>query len=212
MRYKKIILFCIGTIILTGCTQRAPKQTTIEQSTETISMESTETASVKLIIEPSLETESTEPILTQSTEITEIAPTTKESVETKSELITENSIDAEPSFPEQSFDETVYIGEYLDSAVQEPNLEIAKGEDNSYIIQIGIYRLTFLSDGVGTLTAEGMNFTATDASGNPISGVITVEGETAIVTFTNSTWEYLENGSTFQYTKSSNIPNIWMME
>ena len=175
-------------------------------------MESTETASVKLIIEPSLETESTEPILTQSTEITEIAPTTKESVETKSELITENSIDAEPSFPEQSFDETVYIGEYLDSAVQEPNLEIAKGEDNSYIIQIGIYRLTFLSDGVGTLTAEGMNFTATDASGNPISGVITVEGETAIVTFTNSTWEYLENGSTFQYTKSSNIPNIWMME
>ena len=88
MRYKKILLFCIGTIILTGCTQRAPKQTTIEQSTETISMESTETASVKLIIEPSLETESTEPILTQSTEITEIAPTTKESVETKSELIT----------------------------------------------------------------------------------------------------------------------------
>ncbi|MCM1112676.1 MAG: hypothetical protein NC399_05425 [Muribaculum sp.] len=105
-------------------------------------------------------------------------------------------------------EDALYIGEYLDSDVWEPNLEIAKGEDGKYIVQIGIFRLTQINDGVGELTAEGMKFTATDAAGNPISGVITVEGQTATVTFTDSTWEYLPNGSAYQYTKSSDTPNL----
>lgn len=105
---------------------------------------------------------------------------------------------------------TVYIGEYLDADVGEPNLEIAKGDDGKFIVQIGIYRLTSLSDGIGELTDDGMRFTATDASGNPIRGVITVEDQTASVTFTDSTWDNLPNGSTFQYTKASDIPNIWI--
>ena len=108
-----------------------------------------------------------------------------------------------------AFDDAVYVGEYLDSDAGDPNLEIAKGEDGTYIVQIGIYRLTTLDDGVGELTAKGMEFTATDAAGNPISGVITVENQTAAVTFTDSTWEYLENGSSFQYSKCSDSPNIW---
>lgn len=53
-----------------------------------------------------------------------------------------------------------------------------------------------------------MNFTATDPEGNPISGIITVEDEIATVTFTDSTWELIENGSVYKYTKSSNIPHI----
>ena len=64
----------------------------------------------------------------------------------------------------------IYIGEYLDSDVNEPNLEIARGDDNKYIVQIGIYRLTSLSDGIGELTADGMNFTATDAAGESNQG------------------------------------------
>lgn len=111
--------------------------------------------------------------------------------------------------PLDALDDTVYLGEYLDADTKEAGLEIAKGKDGSYIIQIGIYRLTSLSDGVGELTAEGMKFTATDAADNPISGVITVEGEAATVTFTDSTWEYLENGASFSYIKSSNVPNLW---
>lgn len=54
-------------------------------------------------------------------------------------------------------------------------------------MQIGIYRLTSLEDGVGELTADGLLFTATDAAGNPISGIITADGKTATVTFTDST-------------------------
>lgn len=110
---------------------------------------------------------------------------------------------------EQYPDDTIYLGEYLDSEVGEPNLEIAKDEDGNYIVQIGIYRLTSLSDGVGELTEEGMKFTATDAAGNPISGIITVDGGNATVTFTDSAWEYLKNGDSFSYTKSSDVPKLW---
>lgn len=106
-------------------------------------------------------------------------------------------------------DEAIYIGEYLDYDNNEPNLEIAKGDDGKYVVQIGIFRLTTLNDGIGELTPEGMLFTATDAAGNPISGIITVENQIATVKFTDSTWELLENGSVFQYSKSSDTPNVW---
>ena len=106
-------------------------------------------------------------------------------------------------------DESVYIGEYLDYDCNEPNLEIAKSSDGKYIVQIGIFRLTTLEDGIGELTSEGMKFMATDAAGNPIGGIITVEDQIATVTFTDSTWALLENGTTYLYTKSSDEPTIW---
>lgn len=115
----------------------------------------------------------------------------------------------EQNVEKENIDESLYIGEYLDYDNNEPNLEIAKGDDGKYIVQIGIFRLTTLDDGVGELTPEGMLFTATDAAGNPISGIITVEDQIATVTFTDSTWELLENGVSYEYSKSSDVPNIW---
>ena len=41
------------------------------------------------------------------------------------------------------------------------------------------------------------------AAGNPISGIITLENDTAIVTFTSSAWEYIENGTQFTYTRKN---------
>lgn len=104
--------------------------------------------------------------------------------------------------------DSVYIGEYLDSDVNEPNLEIAKRDDGKYTVQLGIYRLTTFTDGVGEMTSKGISFTATDGAGNPIKGLITVSDKTATVTFTDSTWDYLPNGSSFKYTKSSDTPNV----
>ena len=109
---------------------------------------------------------------------------------------------------EKALDDTLYIGEYLDEN-KDPNLEIAKGEDGKYKVQIGIFRLASFDDGVGELTEEGLRFTATDMAGNPISGIITVENGTATVTFTDSTWEYIENGTSYKYTKDSDEPRIW---
>ena len=109
---------------------------------------------------------------------------------------------------ETILDDTLYIGEYLDEN-KEPNLEIAKGEDGKYKVQIGIFRLASFDDGVGLLAEEGMRFTATDMAGDPIRGIITVENGVATVTFTDSTWEYIENGTGYEYTKSTDEPRIW---
>ena len=116
---------------------------------------------------------------------------------------------ADPETETNIVDDSEYIGEYLDYDCNEPNLEIAKETDGKYIVQIGIFRLTTLDDGVGELTPEGMVFTATDAAGNPISGMITVEDEIATVTFTDSTWSLIENGTSYMYSKSSDIANVW---
>lgn len=100
-----------------------------------------------------------------------------------------------------------YEGEYTDTEVGDPNLCIARnGRD--YIVQIGIFRLTSITDGLGTLTDEGIEFTATDAAGNPISGIITFEGHDATVTFTDSTWSGIENGDSYTYEYYSYKPQF----
>ena len=98
--------------------------------------------------------------------------------------------------------EDIYSGVYTDPDINEPALRIAKKDDGGYDVYISIYRLTLLDDGVGTLKDDGLHFTATDANGTPISGVITPEGDGMKVTFTDSKWPLLENGTTFTYIKS----------
>ena len=98
-------------------------------------------------------------------------------------------------------EEDPYVGEYQDG-VSDSGLTIGFGADGNYTVQISIYRLTAILDGVGWNTGGGIRFIATDASGDPISGTITLDGGTATVTFTGSTWEYLPDGTSFQYTKS----------
>ncbi len=121
----------------------------------------------------------------------------------------EDAVQKENAMAQETvLDETRYIGEYLDEN-KEPNLEIAKGEDGKYKVQIGIFRLASFDDGMGELTEEGMHFTATDMAGDPIRGIITVENGVATVTFTDSTWEYIENGASYEYTKSSDEPRAW---
>ncbi len=95
-----------------------------------------------------------------------------------------------------------YVGEYMDTENDTPGLFIAQDDDGGYTVQIEIYRLAALKDGAGVLDGSGLSFTATDPNGNPISGVITVDGDTATVTFHDSTWEYLPDGTSFQYTRT----------
>ena len=102
----------------------------------------------------------------------------------------------------------LYVGEYWDG-VSDSGLEISLGGDGKYLVQISIYRLTSIRDGVGWDTGDGISFTATDAAGNPIGGTITLNGNTATVTFTDSTWGYLPNGTSFQYTRSSDVLSPW---
>ena len=128
--------------------------------------------------------------------------------QTKEVQTRETDTSEEESTEVDEIEGKIYIGEYLDYDYEEPSLEIEKEDDGEYIIQITIAHLATFYDGIGELTEDGMYFTATDPAGNPISGIITVEDEIATVTFTDSTWELIENGSVYKYTKSSNIPHI----
>lgn len=92
-----------------------------------------------------------------------------------------------------------FEGAWLDDDNNEPNLTLSLREDGSYDVAVGIFRLTNLDDGIGILTDEGLAFTATDAAGNPIGGIISFDGDTATVTFTQTTWGLIEPGSAFKY-------------
>lgn len=125
-------------------------------------------------------------VTTQATE--EASSTTQSEVQTDVATSEENTAD-------------LYVGTYNDYDNNEPSLEISLNEDGTYSVAITIFRLTSLEDGVGTVTDKGLEFVATDATGNPIEGVITLAGNESIVTFTNSTWELIENGTSYRYVK-----------
>lgn len=92
------------------------------------------------------------------------------------------------------------IGEYADRN-DGSTLEISKSDNGRMKVEIGLTRLTMIDDGVGVLSDKGLTFSATDAAGNPIYGLITIEGNTAKLTFTESTWEYLPAGATFTFNR-----------
>ena len=95
-----------------------------------------------------------------------------------------------------------FEGDYLDEDNNEPNLHIHYNRgDGRYSVEIGIFRLTLLDDGIGTVDGDNLRFTATDAAGNPIRGIITLDEDTAVVKFTDSHWPLLPNGSEFRYTR-----------
>ncbi len=115
--------------------------------------------------------------------------------------------DASEESPERKTKD-IYVGEYNDYDVDEPNLQIQKNVDGTYIIQIGIFRLVSLNDGVGTLTEKGIEFTATAPNGEELTGIIVVEGDIAIITFTNEVWAAYSPINEYRYHKVSEVPNI----
>jgi hypothetical protein len=97
-----------------------------------------------------------------------------------------------------------FEGSYLDEDYGEPNLDISyRRNDGKYNVMIGIPRLTTLDDGLAVMGDNGLEFTATDAAGNPIGGEIILKGDTAVVTFTSTTWSLIEQGTSFKYVKKA---------
>lgn len=90
------------------------------------------------------------------------------------------------------------IGEYENSN-DGSTITISKSDNGRIKVEIGLTRLATIDDGVGVLFDNGLTFSATDAAGNPIYGEIAIEGNTAKLTFTESTWEYLPDGTTFTF-------------
>lgn len=95
-----------------------------------------------------------------------------------------------------------FIGDYIDSN-DGSTLKIGKSTNSGPSIKINLFKLTDLDDGIGVISDDALTFTATDAAGNPIKGKITVDGDSATLVFTESTWEYLPNGSTYHFKRDS---------
>lgn len=95
-----------------------------------------------------------------------------------------------------------FIGEYTD-----PNdgsmLKIGKSTNSGPSVQVSLFRLTDMDDGIGKFTDGELTFTATDAAGNPIQGKISLDGNIAVLEFTESTWSYLPNGTTYRFKRDT---------
>lgn len=78
-------------------------------------------------------------------------------------------------------------------------LTITARDDDRYDVVISLVRLTSLDDGVGGEAEGGIDFTATDAAGEPIGGRITFAGDVATLTFVHSTWPLIENGAEWEF-------------
>ena len=102
----------------------------------------------------------------------------------------------------------IYVGEYNDYDIPEPNLEIQKNEDGTYTIQVGVFRTAWLEDGKGILTEEGIEFTATAPNGKEMTGTIVMEEDIAVVTFDKEVWATYSHINEYRYYKISDVPNI----
>ena len=74
---------------------------------------------------------------------------------------------------------------------------------SSASVKISLFRLTEINDSIGKVSDGVLTFTATDAAGQPIAGKITFAGDTAHLTFTESTWEYLPQGTTYSFIRGA---------
>lgn len=104
-----------------------------------------------------------------------------------------------------------YVGEYNSYDIDEPMLQIKQNDDETYLIQIGIYRLTQLDECIGIEVGDRIEFSTTEwGEDNEITGTITVDNDIATVVLWaewSDTWFKDENE--YQYYKTSNIPNIY---
>lgn len=118
---------------------------------------------------------------------------------------TSMTVELEPYVPGN--DEYVYNEKYFGTFEDRNDgstLVISRAE-NGYNVSIKLFRLTEIDDGFGDLKDGKLIFKGTDASGNPISGQIIVSGDTAKLVFTDSTWEYLPDGTTYTFDRKHDV-------
>jgi len=72
-------------------------------------------------------------------------------------------------------------------------------------VNISLFRLTDIDGGMAKISDGALTFTATDAAGQPIGGRITFDCDTAHLTFTESSWEYLPKGTTYSFVRGAKV-------
>ncbi len=91
-------------------------------------------------------------------------------------------------------------GQYI-YHVDDSTLSIIADVDGSYVAELTLFRLTSIDDFTGKYENSILTMMGTDAAGNPITAEITFSNGQAVLTFTDSTWKYLENGTQYVFDK-----------
>lgn len=118
---------------------------------------------------------------------------------------TSMTVELEPYVPGN--DEYVYNERYFGEFENQDDgstLVISRAE-NGYNVSVKLFRLTEINDCIGKLKDGTLIITGIDASGKPISGTITVEGDSAKLVFTDSTWEYLPVGTSYTFERKHGL-------
>lgn len=80
-------------------------------------------------------------------------------------------------------------------------LSITLKSDGSYSAELNLFRLTSIDDFKGKYENGIFVMTGTDSAGNPITEELAFSWEQVTLIFTDSTWEYLENGTKYVFNK-----------
>lgn len=92
---------------------------------------------------------------------------------------------------------TYFLGDFT-SSYDGSTLSIADNSDGTYSVNVSIYRLADLSDGVGTFKDHKMYFEVKDPNENPMQGVIYRDNENNLeIKITDSTWDLISVDETF---------------
>ena len=78
---------------------------------------------------------------------------------------------------------------------------VVSDNGNNYRFRLSLYRLTEIEGTAeeNETNSELLDFTGIDASGNPIKGTIEQTERGCVLTITDTTWTYLENGKKFNF-------------
>lgn len=91
-------------------------------------------------------------------------------------------------------------GDYV-CPTDDSTLSITLNNDGSYSAELNLFRLTSIDDFKGKYENGIFVMTGTDSAGNPITAELAFSGEQVTLIFTDSTWEYLENGTQYVFDK-----------
>ncbi len=106
----------------------------------------------------------------------------------------------------------IYEGEYTGNTISDPDydgLEIQKNEDGTYAIQVKIPFLTKLYECTGYQSENIILFSTSEwGADKKVEGSISFDGDSATVAFTAGWYQTATTESSYQYHKTSDIPNL----
>ncbi len=106
----------------------------------------------------------------------------------------------------------IYEGEYTGNTLNDPNydgLEIQKNEDDTYGIQVRIPFLTKLYECTGYQSENIILFSTSEwGTDKKVEGSISLDDDSATVTFTSGWYQTATTESSYQYHKTSDTPRL----